>query len=85
MLSAALRAAHEAFAAGERRAAALLDVLRGRLAAEPAVTVEYVAVVEPLRLEPVETVEPATVVALAARVGRTRLIDNIVLAEGLGG
>ena len=84
VLSAALRAAHEAFAAGERRAAALLDVLRGRLAAEPAVTVEYVAVVEPLRLEPVETVEPATVVALAARVGRTRLIDNIVLAEGLG-
>jgi pantoate--beta-alanine ligase len=82
-LSTALRAAHAAFGAGERRAPALLDVMRARLAAEPAVTVEYVAVVEPHRLEPVETVDRDTVVALAARVGRTRLIDNIVLGEGL--
>jgi pantoate--beta-alanine ligase len=85
VLSAALRAAHEAFRAGERHAAALLDTMRARLAAEPAVVVEYVAVAEPRTLAPVDTVDAETVVAMAARVGRTRLIDNIVLGEGLGG
>jgi pantoate--beta-alanine ligase len=84
VLSAALRAAHEAFGGGEHRAAALLDIMRARLAAEPEVTIEYIALVEPRRLEPVEVVNAETVVALAARVGRTRLIDNIVLGEGLG-
>jgi pantoate--beta-alanine ligase len=85
VLSAALGAAHEAFEAGERRAAALLETMRARLAAEPAAVVEYVAIVEPRTLGPVETVDAETVIAVAARVGRTRLIDNIVLGEGLGG
>jgi pantothenate synthetase len=46
--------------------------------------VEYLAVAEPRALAPVETVDADTVVALAARLGRTRLIDNIILGEGLG-
>ena len=49
-----------------------------------AVAVEYLAVVEPRMLAAVDTVDAETVVALAARLGRTRLIDNIVLGEGLG-
>ncbi len=85
VLSGALRVAHDAFRAGERRAAALLATMRARLATEPLVAVEYVAIAEPRTLEPVETVDAETVVALAARVGRTRLIDNIVLGEGRGG
>jgi pantoate--beta-alanine ligase len=84
VLSGALRRAHEAFSGGERRAAELLEIMRARLATEPGVTVEYLAVVEPRRLEPVDLVDAETVVAGAARVGRTRLIDNIVLGEGLG-
>ena len=83
VLSGALGGAHEAFSRGERRAAELLEIMRARLAIEPGVTVEYLAVVEPRRLEPVDVVDPETVVAVAARVGRTRLIDNIVLGEGL--
>jgi pantoate--beta-alanine ligase len=83
-LSAALRGAHEAFAAGERRASALAELMRRRLDQEPALTVEYLAVAEPRALAPVETVDQDTVIALAARLGRTRLIDNIILGEGLG-
>jgi pantothenate synthetase len=49
------------------------------------VEVEYVAIVEPATLAPVETVGADTVVALAARLGRTRLIDNIILGQGLDG
>jgi pantoate--beta-alanine ligase len=82
-LSGALRAAHEAFAGGERRASELALAMRRRLDAEPAVAVEYVAIAEPRTLGPVETVDAETVVALAARLGRTRLIDNIILGEGL--
>jgi len=85
VLSAALRAAHERFGAGERRAATLEAVVRATLATEPAVQVEYVAVAEPRTLAPVETAAPDTVVALAARLGRTRLIDNIILGDGLDG
>jgi pantoate--beta-alanine ligase len=83
VLSAALRAAHEQFRTGERQAAALQAVVRRTLATEPAVKVEYVAVAEPRTLAPVETADADTVVALAARLGQTRLIDNIILGEGL--
>jgi pantoate--beta-alanine ligase len=85
VLSVALRAAHEAFRGGERRAPALLATMRRTLAAEPGVMVEYLAVVEPRALTPAETVDANTVVALAARLGHTRLIDNIILGEGLEG
>ena len=84
-LSTALRAAHDAFRSGERSASGLLATVRRVLASEPAVEVEYVAIVEPATLAPVETVGPETVVALAARLRRTRLIDNIILGQGLDG
>jgi pantoate--beta-alanine ligase len=82
-LSAALGAAHGAFVAGERQAAPLDALVRRRLDAEPALTLEYLAIVEPRTLTPVDTVDAGTVLALAARLGRTRLIDNIILGEGL--
>jgi pantoate--beta-alanine ligase len=84
VLSAALRAAHSAFEQGERAAAAIEGAARAVLAAEPTVAVEYVAVAEPRALAPVAVVDAGTVVALAARLGRTRLIDNIILGEGVG-
>jgi len=82
-LSAALGAAHGAFVAGERQAAPLDALVRRRIDAEPALTLEYLAIVEPRTLTPVDTVDAGTVLALAARLGRTRLIDNIILGEGL--
>jgi pantoate--beta-alanine ligase len=85
VLSAALRAAHETFRAGERSATGLLATMSRVLATEPMVQVEYIAVAEPATLAPVERAEADTVVALAARVGPTRLIDNIILGQGLDG
>jgi pantoate--beta-alanine ligase len=83
-LSRALRAAHAAWAAGETRAVAIEERVRAETRAEPHVAVEYIAVAEPEALAPVETVNADTVVAIAARVGGTRLIDNITLGEGIG-
>jgi pantoate--beta-alanine ligase len=85
ILSAALDVAHRAFRGGERRATELQARMRRTLEREPAVTVEYVAMADPATLAPVETAAADTVVALAARVGGTRLIDNIVLGTGLSG
>jgi pantoate--beta-alanine ligase len=85
VLSAALRAAHDGFRSDERSAGALLRTVRRVLATEPTVAEEYVAIVEPATLAPVETVDADTVVALAVRLGRTRLIDNIILGQGLDG
>jgi pantoate--beta-alanine ligase len=84
VLSRALREAHRAFCDGEHRAERLEARIRQELDAEPAVKVEYIAIVEPDALSPVAAVDARTVVAIAARIGSTRLIDNISLAQGLG-
>jgi pantoate--beta-alanine ligase len=82
-LSRALAAAHAAFAAGERDAAVLTARIEAVLAMYPGLAVEYIAVVEPETLAPAARVDARTIVALAARAGATRLIDNIVLGEEL--
>ena len=80
-LSRALRAVEAAFEQGETNAAALERVVRTVLEEEPEITTDYIAVVEPRRLAPVSTVDAGTIIALAARVGRTRLIDNVILGD----
>lgn len=83
VLNRALRAANDAWHAGETRADAIEARMRDVLGKEPEVTVEYIAVVDPESLTPVKAAADSTIVALAARIGSTRLIDNIVLAQGI--
>ncbi|HEU4524596.1 MAG TPA: pantoate--beta-alanine ligase [Gemmatimonadales bacterium] len=82
-LSGALREAHLAWRGGERSAALLEARIRRFLGTVPDIQVEYVAVAEPEALAPVTEARGDTVVAIAARIGATRLIDNIVLDEGV--
>ncbi len=79
VLSRALRAAGDAALAGERDAAAIEGVVRAAVATEPIVELEYVDVRDAFELNAVPRLETGTtvLVALAARVGSTRLIDNI--------
>lgn len=81
VLNRALAAAAAAFAAGERNGGAIAAVVRRALDARPRVAVDYIGVVEPERLTPISTAAAGTIVAIAARVGGTRLIDNVILAE----
>jgi pantoate--beta-alanine ligase len=67
-------------AAGERRAASLIETARRAFAAVPEVRVDFIALVDWATLEPVELAAPGTLFALAAWVGPTRLIDNAILA-----
>jgi pantoate--beta-alanine ligase len=75
----ALQAAEAAYAAGERRAGVLRARVRRVLEAEPLVRIQYAAVVDAWELTPLQVLERPAVVALAAIVGSTRLIDNTVL------
>jgi pantoate--beta-alanine ligase len=75
-LSRGLRAAREALEAGDRDAARLGDAVR---AAMDGVEPEYVAVVDPDTLAPLDTATERMLVAVAARVGPVRLIDNLLI------
>jgi pantoate--beta-alanine ligase len=81
VLSRALRAAQAAWKGGETRATGIETRMRQELEQEPEISVEYIAIAEPQALAPVTTVEATTVVAIAARIGGTRLIDNVALGE----
>jgi pantoate--beta-alanine ligase len=67
------------FAQGERNPTNLIDAGKHRLAQDPAVRLDYFSIVDPDTLAPVRTMTGKTLVAAAAFVGSTRLIDNIVL------
>ncbi len=74
------------FRAGERSAAAVAGGARAVLESEPSLTVDYVACVSPDDVRPVTTLDAGTALVLAARVGGgTRLIDNVILGQGLEG
>lgn len=80
-LARALRAVEQGWRGGQADARAL--EARGReVLAAPGVSPEYLALVDE-RLQPAARVSASTVALVAARVGRTRLIDNVVLGEGL--
>ncbi|MEK7823507.1 MAG: pantoate--beta-alanine ligase [Candidatus Eisenbacteria bacterium] len=72
-----LRAARARLRAGERSTARLRAAVRRVWRAYPLVREGYVAVVDADRLEPVTRVRGRVLVAVAARVGRARLIDNL--------
>ncbi len=78
-LSRGLAAAEARFAAGERDPAALVAAARALLDAEPAIRVDYAELRDAAELTEVTRVERPAVLALAAFLDRTRLIDNRVL------
>jgi pantoate--beta-alanine ligase len=78
-LNAALGDARALLRSGERNAARLIEAARGRLADAHLARVDYVELVDPDTLEPVEKVETSAVMALAVQFSKARLIDNALL------
>jgi pantoate--beta-alanine ligase len=74
-----LQEARQQFDAGERAAAKLISAAKEVFAGEPQVVLDYFEIVDPDTLDPVERISQKTLVAVAAYVGMTRLIDNLVL------
>jgi pantoate--beta-alanine ligase len=76
ILHRALVAAADLHAQGERNSQALIAAMIQMLATEPSVVVEYAAVVDPDTLLPLADTTSGALIAVAARLGETRLIDN---------
>lgn len=83
LLSRTLQHILSGIAWGMRDSATLLADARALLATDPAVTLDYLAIVNPMTLLPVTVADPSTLIAIAARVGATRLIDNVVVPDSV--
>ena len=77
-----LSEAAAAFGNGERDGARLLQLVRSAIAAEPLARVDYISLNDAETLEPLEHIgERPVLLSLAVYLGKTRLIDNMVLGE----
>jgi pantoate--beta-alanine ligase len=79
VLSHALLGTVDAIVNGERDPARVADLVREVVATEPRVELEYAEVRDAGELTPMATLDGSILVALAARVGSTRLIDNVFI------
>ncbi|MGH9933092.1 MAG: pantoate--beta-alanine ligase [Pyrinomonadaceae bacterium] len=76
----ALKLAKETYKKGERHAAKLAEIVRTTIETEPRVRVDYVSVVDAETLEKLDKLDERPIlIAAAAYVGKTRLIDNTML------
>jgi pantoate--beta-alanine ligase len=71
--------AREQVAQGERSTSTIAERMREVILSAQGAQIDYVALVDPETLEPVEAIRGQTLAALAVRIGRTRLIDNSLL------
>jgi pantoate ligase/cytidylate kinase len=77
----ALQQAEAAFKAGERLCYHLIATVHQKLATVSAISVEYVELVDPITLMPLEKIQEEGMLAIASKIGSTRLIDNIILRD----
>ncbi len=76
-----LQQAEVTFRSGVRDASTLIAVVQTAVAQISSLSVEYIELVEPNTLMPIDTVKEEGMLAIAARLGDTRLIDNTILRD----
>lgn len=79
VLSRGLERARQALQDGERNAAKIRQLVINMIQAEPLAGIDYVELYSYPDLEPLERIDGLTLLALAVKIGRTRLIDNAIL------
>lgn len=79
----AIQRVRELFAAGENSVAALRAEARAIIEREPTATIEYLEFRDGEQLHELKAADSRTLLALAVKIGNTRLIDNTVLGEVL--
>lgn len=76
-----LQKAEKVFLRGDVTRQGIIAAVQAEVGREPDVNLEYCELVEPTSLEPIDSIESAGLVAIAAKIGNTRLIDNIILKD----
>jgi pantoate--beta-alanine ligase len=80
VLRRALLAGAERAKAGEKSAKIIVDLVRTTIGGASLARIDYVDLVDAENLQPIEVVRPNSLLALAVFLGKTRLIDNMLLA-----
>lgn len=83
VLSRSLRLSCELLTAGERSADKIKEAMRRMIAAEPEVSIDYISICDTETLEELDLVTARTLVAIAVKVGKIRLIDNMVWGDNI--
>lgn len=81
VLSQALQLAQTAFVQGERDAGKMRQIMTGHINAEPLARLDYVSAADPETLAELEQIESKALLSMAVFIGKTRLIDNLIIAE----
>ncbi|MBE6074555.1 MAG: pantoate--beta-alanine ligase [Selenomonas ruminantium] len=81
ILSRSLQQAKEAYSFGEREPEKIKQVVIDTLATEPLAAIDYVDIYSFPALQPIATVDGQALLAIAVRIGTTRLIDNVILGK----
>ena len=79
MLYQAMLRAKEMAAGGENSVSKLIDAAKNLIASAKGARVDYISIVDAENLQPLETLRPNALIALAVFIGKTRLIDNLRL------
>ena len=80
-LNRSLQEASQLFRSGERNSRRIIDAVERVIEPERDVTIEYVEIRDAKTLEEIEMIEGQAVIALAIKVGKVRLIDNLIFRE----
>ena len=80
VLSRSLKVAKQAYAAGERKISALENIVTEELHKEPMASIDYVKAYAYPSLKPLTEASEDTLLAIAVKIGKTRLIDNVILS-----
>lgn len=78
-LNEALLLCKDSYEKGEKDAEKLKEIMGKRIRKEPSASIDYIEICDADTLKPVDKITKPTVVALAVKIGRTRLIDNMVI------
>ena len=76
-----LNLAEAMYADGVRDSSAMRREMMALLEAEPAASVEYVSIADAETLVELDSVDRPALVSLAVRIGKVRLIDNVILSQ----
>lgn len=79
VLSRSLKKAEEAYKAGEISVEALKNIVRNEIATEPMAVIDYVELYSFDELKEISQVKGESLLAIAVKIGKTRLIDNIII------
>ncbi|TAM39979.1 pantoate--beta-alanine ligase [bacterium] len=84
VLSKALLLAQSLIDNGQRHADRIINRMKELISKKRSARIDYAAVVDLENLMPLKKIKPGCLIALAVKIGKTRLIDNIIIREGSG-